>query len=105
MSTQWPHVVLYEGSDEWSALYVDGTLDTVGDHYRSAERIQQLFEVVVIQSDDFLLGNQSATRDQVAKNLHIVNRYHRDLEDRKARAAQLREEAAALLEQAKELES
>jgi predicted trehalose synthase len=102
--TTWPKTVLYEGTGEWSALYVDGKLDTVGDHYLAAERINELFGVVVIQSDDFLLGNPNASRQDVAQTMDRVAHYNKSRADRQTQAAALREQAEALLEQAAELE-
>jgi len=91
-------LVKYEGSDEWSALYVDGKLDTVGDHYHATERIEQLVGVKVIQNDDFLRGGNY--RADVAPTLEDLNLYVRERERREAEAARLRAQAAELRAQA-----
>lgn len=50
------HVVRYQGNGDWSALYVDGKLVQVGDHYLIDEKISELLGVTVEYSDDFLQG-------------------------------------------------
>lgn len=37
--------VRFSGSEDWSALYVDGRLDKVGDHYLVDERIADFLNV------------------------------------------------------------
>jgi hypothetical protein len=62
MATTTPRFVIYQGTGEWSALYVDGKLDTVGDHYRIyEERLPQLVGAEVRYSDAFLQGGDKAT--------------------------------------------
>ena len=53
-------LVRYVGAVDWSALYVDGALDIVGDHYLIDERISQLFKVDERHSNDFLRGGNNA---------------------------------------------
>lgn len=67
--------VVYEGSDEWSALYVDGTLDRVGDHYLIDERLRALFGVTEVTSDAFLRGGTH--REDVAPTLDAIKDYER----------------------------
>jgi hypothetical protein len=94
-------LVVYEGSQEWSALYVDGRLDRVGDHYLIDERIRELMSVTTVRSDDFLRGGFQ--REDVAPTLEGVVQYTKAKEDRMAEAAQLRAEAAELLAEAEKL--
>ena len=47
-------IVLYKGSEDWSALYVKGRLVEVGDHYWVEEKLHQLLGIDEISSDDFL---------------------------------------------------
>lgn len=90
--------VIYQGDNEWSALYVDGTLDRVGDHYLVDERLRELLGVETVQSDDFMRGGDS--REHVAPTLHDLYLWseNRDALHREAQA--LREQAAALEAQA-----
>lgn len=97
-----PRVVVYEGSQEWSAVYVDGVLDRVGDHYLADERIRELFEVETIQSDDFMLGREGG-REIVAKTLDDLNAYSIDRANRLEQAEGLRRKAAELEAQADQL--
>lgn len=58
-------IVRYQGSGEWSALYIDGTLDRIGDHYRIDERIAELLGVELRdgnEANDFLRGGDGITR-------------------------------------------
>lgn len=71
-----PAMVVHEGSDDWSALYVDGRLETVGDHYLIDERIRHLCQVETIQSDDFLRGGK--TYADVAQTLGDIQQWQRD---------------------------
>jgi hypothetical protein len=48
-------VVRYTG-EEWSALYVDGKLDIVGDSYLIDDRISELFGVTEYQDESFMQG-------------------------------------------------
>lgn len=99
--TDMPNMTLYRGSGEWSALYVNGTLDRVGDHYLADERIAELAGVEIVQSDDFLCGG--STRKDVAVTLEELNAYVTDRQERIRRAEQLRQQAAALNEEAARL--
>lgn len=63
-------IVRYTSDGEWSALYVDGGLDRVGDHYMIDERISKLTEIITIYSDAFFLNGDS--REDVAKTLKEV---------------------------------
>ena len=96
-------ITLIEGTQEWSALYVDGKLDRVGDTYLAHERIIELCGVNWEQSDDFMRGGDS--RSDVAKTLDEVTAYTAERERREQDAQSLRAQAQALLEQAQALES
>jgi hypothetical protein len=87
-------VTLYVGSGEWSALYVNGVLETVGDHYLADERIRKIFGVAVVDSDDFLRGGNGRT--DVARTVQDIAAYAMARDDRLRRAAELREQAVAL---------
>jgi polysaccharide deacetylase 2 family uncharacterized protein YibQ len=95
----------YSGSSEWSALYVDGKLDRVGDHYTVDERISDLTGVTVVSSDDFLRGGNS--REDVAQTLEDIETYAKsaDATAAEAKAEGLREQARALLAEADRISS
>ena len=90
-------------ADEWAALYLKGELVTVGVSYNAEERAFQLLDVTTVHDDAFMRGQNQ--RDGVARTLAEVTEYRTAREQRAAEAARLREEAAALLSQAKALES
>lgn len=92
---------VYRGSGEWSALYVNGALERVGDHYTIDERVYEMLDVHVEQSDDFMQGGDY--REDVAKTLDELEHYTAVREGLQARASELREQAAALQRQASEL--
>lgn len=97
-----PHYIVYQGSEDWSALYKDGSLLTVGDHYLIDEKIRQEFDIETIQSDDFMQGG--GYRDDVAKTIDALHQYRDRRLANEEEARLLRERAAALIEQAKALE-
>jgi hypothetical protein len=82
-------LVRYTGSEDWSALYVDGDLDRVGDHYLIDERIQELYKVEDIRSDDFMRGGNYS--HDVAQTLAEVDEWVAEAE----RVAVLAEQARA----------
>jgi hypothetical protein len=86
---------------EWSALYFDGRLQTVGDSYHADEWIREHFGVVTVDDDAFMRGQGS--RDGVAATLDQVAEYARERDARLARAAELRAEANRLLAEAEGL--
>lgn len=97
-----PQVTFVQGNSEWSALYVDGKLDVVGDHYLSEDRIREIFDVQVIYSDEFLQGGDA--RGNCLPTLDEVWRAIEAKEDRMKEAQSLREQADALREEADRLD-
>lgn len=96
-------VVIYEGNDQWSALYVDGRLEYVGDHYNVNEKIHAMFDITVIQSDDFMLGGNY--RSEVARSISEITEYAEEIERKYvARAQELRNQAYALLDEARQID-
>ena len=95
--------VRYSGSSDWSALYVDGKLDKVGDHYYVDERIAELLGVETVDSDDFMMGGNY--REDAAQTLEELEAYTRAREGKLETAEELRAKAAELLRQAEEKES
>lgn len=83
---------------EWAALYVDGTLDIVGDSYIAEERAFGLLGVLIVQDDAFMLGQEK--RDGVAATLEGVASYRAERTKRQERAAELRAQADALVAEA-----
>jgi hypothetical protein len=116
-------LVRYTGSNDWSALYVDGNLETVGDHNLIDERIAELCSIEVRDGEDFLMGSRrskdtAATLDEIEawiyedKKHAIWCRGHHEGQCKRGITtgteklpAALREEAAALLERAQELDN
>lgn len=97
-----PHIFVCDGSDEWSAIYVDGQLNRVGDHYLIDERIRELAGVVTLQSNDFLRGGSQ--RQDVAQTLDELREWRELMRERKAKADELREQAKRLQQEALKLE-
>jgi hypothetical protein len=95
-------LVVYSGSGEWSALYIDGKLDRVGDHYLIDERIRELYSVVTIHSDDFMRGGDQ--RSGVAIDLAEIRQYRQQREMNEAAARKMVEQAQELIDRAKELD-
>jgi hypothetical protein len=91
-------------ADDWAALYVDGELDpgTVGDSYHAEHRVFELLGVTQVHDDAFMRGQTQVAG--VAKTLDEVGEYRRQRDTDRQEAARLKEEAAALLARAKELE-
>lgn len=91
-------LVRYSGSNEWSALYVDGELDRVGDHYLIDERIADIAGVHNHYSNDFMRGGQS--REDVAKTLVEINQYSNKAYANHDKAMELRAQADKLTAEA-----
>lgn len=99
-----PEIELHRSTGEWSALYVNGNLAVVGDHYLCDEMIHKMFGVKVVDEDAFMRG-QDNKADEVAKTLDEVREYT-DARDRRASEAErLRAQAKDLIDKAKELEN
>lgn len=86
---------------EWSALYVDGKLAVVGDHYLTDNYLSQELGVNEIHSADFLTEDQKGALPTLAEVVIARNRRA----DREQRALNLRVQAEALIRQAEELEN
>jgi hypothetical protein len=97
-----PRLLVLSGEDEWSALYVDGKLYQVGDHYLIDERIRELTGVVTVHTEDFMRGQD--TREGVAPDVEAVLRWTASREAAETQAADLREQARKLLEEAARME-
>lgn len=100
-------IKLYEGSEDWSALYVDGKLEVIGDHYWVQEKLIQILSVEVYSSDDFLRGGNS--RKEAAQTLEELEAFQalraqaeRDADALEFQARQLEDQAKALRESAKQ---
>jgi hypothetical protein len=93
------HMVI--GTDEWSALYVEGVLTSVGDHYVVQEALLDILEISSEQSNDFMMGGNF--RKDVANTVDEMLAYRRQREEREQRAADLRTRAQQLMREAAEL--
>jgi len=95
-------LVIYRGTGEWSALYMDGKLERVGDHYLINERIEELLGIQVVDSDDFLRGSDGR---ETAQTLEEIETYRHLREDELRKAASARAEAELLLAAAAAVEA
>lgn len=95
-------IVIYE-AEEWSALYVRGRLDRVGDSYLADERVRELLGITHIQDDAFLRGQDQ--RSGVAQTLEELRQFQVTREANRKEALRLQREANEMLRRAKELES
>lgn len=91
-------LVVYEGSDEWSALYQKGKLVLVGDHYLVDEWLKSHFQVEVRQSNDFMQGG--TLRETVARTLQEAEEFGTSHEEALKKAKALEEKAQHLLTEA-----
>lgn len=82
------NLVIYSGDDDWSALYVDGSLEEVGDHYMVIDAALGILGVERVASNDFLRGGDS--REDVASSLDEIEEY-RELKARGEAEPQLLE--------------
>jgi len=89
-------IIVYRGSEDWSALYLDGKLIQLGDHYLVQEKIEEIFGIEVYDSDDFLRGGNS--REYAAQTLEEVNEY-------RSKRSQIELDAFLLESQARTLEA
>lgn len=99
--------VLYTGDCEWDALYVDGKLDQLGDRYLIRDRLIELLDVEVHDTEAYFLGRE-ARYENAAQTLEEVRTYEarqRRPLDAAPTAEELRAEARRLLAQAAELEA
>lgn len=98
-----PDVKLYHGDNEWSALYIDGKLDRVGDHYLNEERIHAIFGVEDIYDEEEFWMRGDYTGSNVAESIEEIEEYKSRCLTAEARAAALRAQADELIRQAKEI--
>jgi hypothetical protein len=97
-------LIRYTGPNDWSALYVDGELEIVGDHTQVDERIAEICNVEVRIGDDFLMGGNGL--HYVAQTLEQLESYQNRQQDRaRGVAKSLRDKAAELLNEAQALEN
>lgn len=92
----------FHSAGEWTAVYVDGKLERVGDHYLADEWLRARVGVVEVDDDAFMQGGDQ--RDAVAQTLEEVARYARARANRLERAATLRERAQQMIDEAAGLE-
>lgn len=95
-------IVCYEHG-EWTAVYLDGELQCVGDSYLADEWIRTYFGINTIQDDAFLLGGSS--RSSVAKSVADIDEYVERRERGRQAALKFRQQAAELIAQAEQLEA
>lgn len=93
---------LHSDGGEWSALYVDGKLEEVGDTYYVTERTLALLGVREVSDSGFMRGQ--TRREGVAKTLDEVEEYAEQRKKDLDTAEALRVEAARLIAGAERLE-
>lgn len=93
-------IVVYESSEDWSALYYRGKLVEVGDHYWVNEKLLQMLGIQTIQSDDFLRGGNG--REDVAPDLVAIEDWLAESNVEEAEAA--RDAASIAADRLKEAE-
>jgi len=96
-------LIILRGSQEWSALYVNGKLAHVGDHYGTDEEAMRLAGIECESTDDFMRGGH--TRADVAATLSEVEEYRSRRTLATRQAAKLRAQAADLITRAEQLET
>jgi hypothetical protein len=91
----------FHRTGEWTAVYLNGKLERVGDHYLADEWLQGYVGVEVVSDDAFMCGGES--RQDVAETLEGVAVYREwrdrrlsEAEDLEEQARQLRDKAAQL---------
>jgi hypothetical protein len=102
--TETPHVLVCQGSDEWSALYVDGELVRHGDHYLIDEQLRVLFDVITVTTNAFVVTNKQG-REAACQTLDEIRELERTRMELSAQAAEKRAEAQRLLAEAEALET
>ena len=85
-------------AEEWSAVYLDGVLQRVGDSYLADEWVRAHFGVTTVQDDAFMRGQNA--RSGVAPTLTALAQYRDERDAARAEAERLRAEAARLLAEA-----
>lgn len=97
-------LIRYTGPNDWSALYVNGDLEIVGDHTQVDERISQICNVEEREGDYFLMGSHN--KKEAAQTIEQLEAYqNRKHEQATKMAANLREKAAGLIREAEALEN
>jgi len=81
---------------DWTAVYLDGELQRVGDSYLADEWLQERFGVKVVYDSAFMRGQASG--HGVAKTLDEVEVYRSERDARRARRAELQAELDRLRE-------
>lgn len=105
-----PDLVIFEDpGGEWSALYVDGKLERIGDHYLVKERAFELAKVQVIQDNAFLRGGDGIERNgdkttAPARTLEEIETYRSQRDHDLRRATDNRAQAEILLASARAIE-
>lgn len=91
-------LVRYDGDANYSALYVDGVLDTFDTHEAVDERVAVLVNVDTYDSNYFLLGG--TTKEDVAGTLAEIDQYASAKAELEREAADLRRRADELMARA-----
>ncbi len=103
-------VIFKDPGGEWSALYMDGKLEHIGDHYVVNERAFELAKVQVIQDNAFLRGGDGVERNGdkstgPAQTLEEIEAYRHQRDHDLKRATANRAQAEILLASAQAIEN
>lgn len=89
-------IVKCDRIEEWSALYVNGKLEKVGEHYLVVERALEITGVQYLQGDFLLGGNQT----------HNVAHTLKEIQDHDTRVKEKKDaERARLLQRLQETQA
>lgn len=92
-------ITIYEGSESWSALYLDGNLVSHGDHHNVIEKLVELIGVEWRQDDAFLAGDGRTVLQTVQQvETRVANREAdlKQADEYEGHAKSLQEKAARL---------
>lgn len=81
--------------EEWTAVYLNGSLVRVGDSYLADEWLQQRCGVVEHYDEDYFLGRDK-TRENVAATTAEIDAFYHVEEEKQAEIARLRARLAEL---------
>lgn len=87
-------------NDDWSGLYLNGELQTHGDHYHADEWLYQRFGVKIVHDSPWLLPDSRTPRQTLAEVQAAAEERQRNLDE----AVRLRDEAQKMIDRANALE-
>lgn len=92
-------IEFHRAGEDWTAVYLNGELQRVGDSYRADEWLQEHVGVVVVEDSVCMIDDHRAYQ-----TLDEVNEATRLRDAKRAEAQALRDQASELERRAKELD-